>query len=256
MWLKDLLPEDVPNARILSYGYDVDTHSFAQTSSQTIFRHAEAFVEDLSMLRTEPKRPIIFLAHNLGGIILKKALNLCNIDSFESEHEYRDILVSTLAVLFFGTPHSGADVVQLADWMRRLFSVYMYTNNRIIADLKRDSSELEDIQRLYLPASGHFKTIFFHEEYVTPIVGGKPELIVPRPLAVIQGDGKAKPVLLHANHPQLIKYTGKEDVNYRKVVGYLSKLLKNPTTNHLSQPSIRQPQKFQTTVEINTPLFD
>ncbi|KAG8798296.1 hypothetical protein FRC16_007515 [Serendipita sp. 398] len=73
MWLRDLLPNDFPNARILSYGYDADTRSFAQTSTQTIFRHAEAFVEDLSQLRrTEPKRPVIFLAHSLGGIILKK----------------------------------------------------------------------------------------------------------------------------------------------------------------------------------------
>ncbi|KAG8846226.1 hypothetical protein FRB91_001059, partial [Serendipita sp. 411] len=74
MWLRDLLPEDIPNARILSYGYDADTRSFSRTSTQNIFRHAEAFAEDLSRLRrtADSKRPIIFLAHSLGGIILKK----------------------------------------------------------------------------------------------------------------------------------------------------------------------------------------
>ncbi|KAG8841211.1 hypothetical protein FRB91_005240, partial [Serendipita sp. 411] len=51
MWLKDLLPGDIPNARILSYGYDADTRSFAQTSTQTIFHHAVTFTENLSMLR-------------------------------------------------------------------------------------------------------------------------------------------------------------------------------------------------------------
>ncbi|KAG8861848.1 hypothetical protein FRB91_000092 [Serendipita sp. 411] len=51
MWLKDLLPDDVPNARILTYGYDAYTRSFSQTSRMTIIHHAEAFVEDLSRLR-------------------------------------------------------------------------------------------------------------------------------------------------------------------------------------------------------------
>ncbi|KAG8840603.1 hypothetical protein FRB91_005902 [Serendipita sp. 411] len=51
IWLKDLLPNEIPNARIISYGYDADTHSFSRTSTQTIFRHAEAFAEDLSRLR-------------------------------------------------------------------------------------------------------------------------------------------------------------------------------------------------------------
>ncbi|KAG9021524.1 hypothetical protein FS842_006570, partial [Serendipita sp. 407] len=74
MWLRDLLPDDVPNARILTYGYDAYTRSFSRTSTKTIFHHAEAFVEDLSRLRraADPKRPIIFLAHSLGGIILKQ----------------------------------------------------------------------------------------------------------------------------------------------------------------------------------------
>ncbi|KAG9056275.1 hypothetical protein FS842_011164 [Serendipita sp. 407] len=73
LWLKDFLPNDLPNARILSYGYDADTRSFIQTSSKTISHHAEDFVERLSQLRRmHPRRPIIFLAHSLGGIILKR----------------------------------------------------------------------------------------------------------------------------------------------------------------------------------------
>jgi hypothetical protein len=53
MWLKELLPHDLPNARILTYGYDADTRSFTHTSTQNIFRHAEAFVTDLTQQRKE-----------------------------------------------------------------------------------------------------------------------------------------------------------------------------------------------------------
>ncbi|KAG9053227.1 hypothetical protein FS842_008484 [Serendipita sp. 407] len=241
MWLKDLLPNDIPNARILTYGYDADTRSFSQTSTQTIFRHAEAFAEDLSRLRrtTDPKRPIIFLAHSLGGIILKKALVLCHGDDFETTGNLRDILVSTFAILFFGTPHSGANGVQLAEWMGRVLSVCMSTNDRILKALNRDSSELENIQRLYLPASKRINTIFFYEEYPTPIIGGMAELIVPRPLAIIQGDSKARVVVLHADHCQVVKYTRKNDVNYRKVIDYLSGLV-NEATVAVEQNWIRE----------------
>jgi protein SERAC1 len=53
MWLKDLLPSDLPSARILTYGYDTDTRSLTHTSTQNIFRHAEAIVADLTRQRTE-----------------------------------------------------------------------------------------------------------------------------------------------------------------------------------------------------------
>ncbi|KAG8813448.1 hypothetical protein FRC19_002411 [Serendipita sp. 401] len=225
LWLKDFLPNDLPNARILSYGYDADTRSFIQTSSKTISHHAEDFVERLSQLRRmHPRRPIIFLAHSLGGIILKRALVLCHSDNFETDRKLRDISTSTLAVLFFGTPHSGANGIQLAEWMGRLFSMYMYTNTRILSDLNRDSPKLEDIQRHYQSVTMQLSTIFFYEEYETPILGGRTKLIVPRHLAVIPGDNKARVASMHADHCEMVKYTSADDENYCKVVDYLVEL--------------------------------
>ncbi|KAG8846889.1 hypothetical protein FRB91_000370 [Serendipita sp. 411] len=225
LWLRDLLPNDLPNARILSYGYDADTRSSTQTSTHTIFRHAEAFFERLSQRRhMHPRRPIIFIAHSLGGIILKKALGLGHRDSFKTDRGFRDISTSTLAVLFFGTPNSGANGVQLAEWMGRLLSVYMYTDNQILSELDRDSPELEEIQRYYQSAGEQLSTIFFYEEYETPILGGRTKLIVPRHLAVIQGDDRARVASLHADHCKIVKYRRTNEENYRKVVDYLLEL--------------------------------
>ncbi|KAG8846417.1 hypothetical protein FRB91_000834, partial [Serendipita sp. 411] len=231
MWLKDLLPDDISNARILSYGYDADTRNFSRTSTQNIFRHAEAFAEDLSRSRkaAHPKRPIIFLAHSLGGVILKKALALCHGADFETGHHLRDISTSTFAILFFGTPHGGANGVQLAEWMGRVLSMCMSTNDRMLKALNRDSSELENIQKVYLPVGTRINTIFFYEEYATPIMRGMKELIVPRHLAVIQGDSRARVVVLHADHCEMVKYSGRDDVNYKKVVDYIAELVVDAT---------------------------
>ncbi|KAG8771563.1 hypothetical protein FRC16_005900, partial [Serendipita sp. 398] len=53
--------------------------------------------------------------------------------------------------------------------------------------------------------------------------------IVPRHLAVIQGDSKARVVVLHADHCQMVKYTRDNDVNYRKVADYLAELVGEAT---------------------------
>ncbi|PVF97368.1 TPR-like protein [Serendipita vermifera] len=224
MWLKDFLADDIPNARILTYGHGADTHSHTYMPTQRLLHFAEGFVEDLLRVRrSNPERPIIFLAHSLGGIILKKALTLCNIPEYNLER--RQIKVSTCGVLFFGTPHSGANEVGLARLVGKLLSVYMVTDDSMLDDLNHNSNELENIQTLYLYASEHIKSIFFYETDPTPMVTGIVELIVPRQSASIEGDRNAKVIPLDGNHWQLVKFERKGEVNYQKVFYYLSELV-------------------------------
>lgn len=72
-WLKDLLPGVLPNARVMSFGYN----SIVQFSKGTagISEFAEQLLEALMAWRTSPeekKRPIIFICHSLGGIVFKQ----------------------------------------------------------------------------------------------------------------------------------------------------------------------------------------
>lgn len=50
-WLRDLLPQDLPHARILSWGYDANTHSGSQVSCEYLFDHARTLVSDLCLER-------------------------------------------------------------------------------------------------------------------------------------------------------------------------------------------------------------
>ena len=107
----------------------------------------------------------------------RKAICICNTHDYESKTPFRDILVSTHAVLFFGTPHSGTNGVELLLLMNRLASVFIRTNNVVLQHLKVNSPELDNIQKDYLSASGKINAVFFYEEYTTPIVGGRREMV-------------------------------------------------------------------------------
>jgi pimeloyl-ACP methyl ester carboxylesterase len=72
-WPKDLLPADIPKARILAFGYDaIIVHFWSQASQNRIDNHADELFAALVGLRDRTKtneRPIIFVAHSLGGLV-------------------------------------------------------------------------------------------------------------------------------------------------------------------------------------------
>lgn len=72
-WLQDFLPEQIPNARIMSFGYN-SAVQFSKSVAD-IGTFAEGLLEDLMARRittTERSRPIMFVCHSLGGIVFKQ----------------------------------------------------------------------------------------------------------------------------------------------------------------------------------------
>ena len=55
IWSKDLLPYDLPQSRIYSWGYDARVASFSQISKQYLLDDAESLVSQLEMKRDQTK---------------------------------------------------------------------------------------------------------------------------------------------------------------------------------------------------------
>ncbi|CCA71170.1 hypothetical protein PIIN_05106 [Serendipita indica DSM 11827] len=214
-WLRGLLPSDLPNVRILSYGYDADTDSHECVSTQTIGRQAEGLANALVRIREgASRRPMIFIAHNIGGIILKRALVISHNQNPGSKGHLRDILVSTHGVLFFGTPHFGAENTTFLEGINLVLSLYMETTDAVLKDLRSHSTELENIQKDWVAASENISSIFFCEDYVMSNQG---EVNVPHHSASIAGDRNATMVILHADHRNLVRFPSRENDNYKAV---------------------------------------
>ena len=55
LWLQDLLPLQLPNARVLTFGYDADTLKLSGVSKLGLHDHAVSLVAELLRVRAEPE---------------------------------------------------------------------------------------------------------------------------------------------------------------------------------------------------------
>lgn len=117
LWLRDFLPADVPFARIFTFGYE-STVAF----SNSVSKLEDKALDLLNQLSVERKsdnaakdvRPIVFICHSLGGIIVKKALILAHERS--SDSDFQNILISTKGIAFLGVPHAGSSSALWAEF--------------------------------------------------------------------------------------------------------------------------------------------
>ncbi|KAI9782390.1 MAG: hypothetical protein M1839_005263 [Geoglossum umbratile] len=229
-WLRQLMPAKIPNARIFTWGYDASTHSISPISAQSLYDHATTLVSDLCLerrLSQTEKRPIIFVAHSLGGIVVKSAL--IHSDSARERHleHHRSIKLSTHGIFFLGTPHQGGEGVSWAKILVNAASIFAQSNTHVLRHLERDSEWLQQQLGQYAPISGEFVTKFAFETYETPLPFGGSIMVVPKSSAVVPGAVNAELVAIMANHTEMVRYRSADDEGFKKVSGHLQLMVQD-----------------------------
>ncbi|MCJ1281741.1 Serine active site containing protein 1 [Xylographa opegraphella] len=134
LWLRDFLPQKLPNARVLLFGYNANV-AF-ETSAAGVREQAMNLLNRIASKREDvEERPIIFVTHSLGGIVVKRALVEAKLDK-----TYDFVHRSTYGVVFFGTPHRGSSHAKLGDIAASIVcNVLRKPSNNFLIALTKDS---------------------------------------------------------------------------------------------------------------------
>jgi len=232
-WPQTLLPTKIPQARILTFGYDAYiTHFQDIVSKNRIGDHAKTFLKELANKRHldgTNERPIIFVAHSLGGLVCEDALLAAKNSAEEREQK---ILESTRGIAFMGTPHNGSGFAAYGQAFAKYLGFMKQTNTGLLQVLRQDSEVLARIhQEFYTMIRAREKqrkeeimiTCFF-EEVPLRVVGC---LVVSRESAILGQYGRAG---IHKNHMDMTKFADEDDPGFKRVVGELEVWVKDMTS--------------------------
>ncbi|KAK5652462.1 hypothetical protein OQA88_10506 [Cercophora sp. LCS_1] len=228
-WPADLLPLTVPDTRILVYGWNSGIRSRKDpdpVSDTRIRGHAESLLTNLEIERREPdnkQRPLLFVAHSLGGIVVKEALRQAERHGPSKPHLHQ-IYESTIGILFFGTPHRGGNVPSFpaAPILGLIGRITHKINDNTLQDLQPDSQMLEQL-RTEFPKLCRAKKwmIYSFQEEIGTFLGPK---CVADVSSYMDDTEIEERVRITRDHVDMVKYTGKTDQEYKKVAAAITRI--------------------------------
>lgn len=238
-WLQELLGADIPNARIMAFGYLSDGISFSYIVRNVVYGQALDLAKLLTARRRRDhtnRRPLFFIAHSLGGWIVKRALI---ISSEAADPDLRDIELSTSGVAFFGTlsasrssaPPSPSSPSPLGRVIRRTTSGFAEDGGEsrakkpsaseepLASDMEWLAQQMEAFKAIAvdLPRLSFYETRKSSEGYV-----------VEQKDSITGSDGFQ--IGLQATHSELIRFHGR-DANYEIFIGKFREMLNTSGTS-------------------------
>ena len=223
LWLRDLLPEAIGLARVLTFGYSAHASAFfGNGSADRIQQHAHTLVADLQADRALegcPQRPVIFICHGLGGILVKKALAYSSSRTSKNVEHLYSVFTSTYAVLFFGTPHNGLDReswTAIAPGRAQSILRPRHQESQLLAAVEQDSETLQAITDQFAPLMKQFHIFFFWEEVQSDLGGRMGYMVTEASAAPIVDNTERAGV--PANHVQMIRFSDVCSSSYRTVI--------------------------------------
>jgi hypothetical protein len=130
-----------------------------ETSKAGVLEKAKNLLNLNRLYRVNNKdRPLMFIAHSLGGIILKRALVEGELD-----HSHKAIRAATYGIAFFGTPHRGGRNVKLGSFAASMIRGPWAPSNTFIEVLKKDSLFADALQNDFQHQLEDYKVLSFYE---------------------------------------------------------------------------------------------
>ncbi|RKU43812.1 hypothetical protein DL546_006510 [Coniochaeta pulveracea] len=203
------LPEDVQFAtfRISTLGYDAAFKGPA-TNLDIVDFAKDLLLQLYTTLRRSDSHagPIIFVAHSMGGLVVKNAYVLG-----KHHKEYSGLIARVVGIVFLATPHGGSN---LAKTLNRILALWA-ARKQYVADLDKQSSSINNINVSFRHNCQELSLASFYETLKTDL-RWKRKYVVEKDLAVL-GYPNEVSAPLHADHHTACKFRDKMDPNFIKV---------------------------------------
>ncbi|KAL7910136.1 hypothetical protein GGI35DRAFT_469048 [Trichoderma velutinum] len=149
VWIRDFLPQRIGRpCRVMLFAYNSSPAKAA--AAMRLDEHARMLLRCLRDKRKDtPLRPIVFLCHSLGGIVVKSALVEGTLDP-----AYGSIVKSTRLLVFFATPHLGGNYSGIGDIAAKIVRTGLGTpSNDLLDGLKAGSRDIVEKESAVLNLS-------------------------------------------------------------------------------------------------------
>jgi hypothetical protein len=235
-WLEGILPRG-SKAKILTFHHHVGIDDYL-SSWQTVLDEGSRLLSGLDQLRStaeySERRPILFVCHSLGGVILKQALRIA---SFQ-QPTYSALLSLISGIVFLGTPHAQdePDLLRAAlDGLLSCCSKHVF-NKATLSQLHGQTPMLCDVAKKFYDMSSTLDILSCFEERETRAQGSrkfgrsKALIVVDSRLATI-GAPYETVIGLPCNHMDLPRLEHDNSGSDSKVSGWMRTIIGNLAQN-------------------------
>ncbi|KAJ0414986.1 hypothetical protein BJY00DRAFT_294203 [Aspergillus carlsbadensis] len=215
LWLRDFLPRQLPQARIYLFGYNSSVS--IRSSSAGVREQAQNLLSRLLLERQDCHfRPIIFIAHSLGGIIVKEALVQAKLGVI-----YDSIRTATYGIAFFGTPHRGSHMAKMGETVAKAVRAFLRTpSNTFLNALKENDLYANELSANFQKLLEDYHYINFYETLPLRSLG----MIVEKKSATLGlPDTREMTVAVAGDHESICRFRSEEDDSYIHVSGLITR---------------------------------
>ncbi|BCS00763.1 uncharacterized protein AKAW2_51104S [Aspergillus luchuensis] len=221
LWLRDFLPKQLPRARIFLFSYN--SKVAIQSSAAGVREQAHVLLDRLRLEREKCEhRPLLFIAHSLGGIVVKEALVQAKLSA-----TYGSICTSTFGIVFFGTPHRGTHLARVGGVAAKFVRALLGTaSNTLLKALSKGSLYALELSANFDKLLENYKYLSFYETLPFKSIG----IVVGKDSAVLGlPDSREKAIALNADHEEICRFHCDKDDRYQYVSSLIVEMANSGT---------------------------
>ncbi len=158
------------------------------------------------------QRPICFITHSMGGLVVKQLLR----HAASLTKEYKHIVNATCGVVFLSTPHNGSDVALIINYLKFLFRTTV-----AVEDLEAHQPRLLELNQWYrnnVEEIGVKTKVFFEKEKTKGI-------FVVNATSADPGILDVMPIPVDKNHHSISCPYSNKDLVYTQTIKFINKCM-------------------------------